>query len=236
MVVGKKGRASKKHLPIAILIDCSESVEDIKDLLNKSIQKMIRELNSRVELRQFVELYVVHYNDFYYVPADFVPVTEIRPGQLDIRSCEGTTHTGMAILNTIQKLQEKQAVYQGKKEKSTKPLVFLFTDGYPDAGDGAPQVSVEQVRQDYADAAELIRELEKGDELYFCAAGIQRRDGPSADMEMLRKLSDHADRIVRVIGDDNGEETISRFCNVICDTATALRSKTPLEDAMAQMF
>ena len=236
LVVEKKGRASKKHLPIAVLIDCSESVQDIQDLLNNSIQKMVQELNRRVELRSYVELLVVHYNDYYHVPASFVPVVDIKHGQLDIRSCEGTTHTGMAILKTLHLLQEKLTEYQGKREKHTKPLMFLFTDGYPDAGDGAPKATMDQVKQDYEDAAEMIKEMEKADELYFCAAGIQRKDGCSADMKTLSKLSAHKDRIVQVIGDDNGGETISRFCNVICDTATALRRSTPLEEAITKML
>lgn len=233
--IHKNERISKKHLPIAILIDCSESVQDIQTLLNRSIRKMVQELNKRAELRQYVELLVVHYNDIFRVPAKFEPVSSIHPGQLDIRSCEGTTYTGMAILKTLQMLQEQKMIYDGRQEKCTMPLMFLFTDGYPDAGNGAPREDVEQVARDYQDAAALIRELEAEGELYFCAAGIQRKDGFGADMEMLRKLSDHRDRIVQVIGDENGDETISRFCRVICDTATALRQRTPLEDAMERM-
>lgn len=236
LTIKKMDKVSKKHLPIAILIDCSESVQDIQALLNSSIRKMVWELNRRVELRQYVELLVVQYNDFFRVPAKFEPVSSIQPGQLDIRSCEGTTYTGMAILKTLQMLQEQQMVYEGSKEKCTMPLMFLFTDGYPDAGEGAPKEDVEQVAQDYQEAATLIKELEAEGALYFCAAGIQRQDGFGADMDMLKKLSDHPDRIVQVIGDDNGGETISRFCKVICDTATALRQRTPLADAMEQML
>ena len=77
LTIKKMDKVSKKHLPIAILIDCSESVQDIQALLNSSIRKMVWELNRRVELRQYVELLVVQYNDFFRVPAKFEPVSSI---------------------------------------------------------------------------------------------------------------------------------------------------------------
>lgn len=235
--VPKKGRAPKTHIPIAILIDCSESAEDIRELMDRSIRELLRQMNNKVELRSCVELLVIQYNDRFYAPVKFDYVENIKPGQLDIRSCEGTTHTGMAILKALQMLRSRRMEYIGKQEKCSKPLLFLFTDGYPDAGENAPADKVKQVARDYEDAAEQIKWMEKEDQLFFCAAGIQRKDGICADMQTLYKLSSYAQkRIFQVIGDDNDRETVSKFFQMICDAAKAMEARTPPEDVLQDMI
>lgn len=236
-IVPKKGREPKTHIPIAILIDCSESAEDIRDLMDRSIRELLRQMNNKVQLRSCVELLVIQYNDRFYAPAKFEYVENIKPGQLDIRSCEGTTHTGMAILKALQMLRARRMEYIGKQEKCSKPLLFLFTDGYPDAGENAPKEMVEQVLLDYEDAAEQIKQMEKEDQLFFCAAGIQRKDGISADMQTLYKLSNYPrERIFQVIGDDNDRETVSKFCQKICEAAKAMEARTPPEEVLEDMI
>lgn len=236
IVVPGTGRVPNKHIPIAILIDCSGSARDIQDLINQAVRTMIGNLQAKVELRQQVELLAIHYNDVPRTVADFVPVCDIKPGQLDIRKCERMTNTGLALLDAIQQLQERKALYDGLKEKCSTPMVFLFTDGYPDAGDGAPEQYVRQVEQEYSEAAQMIRSLEAAGKLYFYAAGVQRADGICADMEALRRLSANSDQIFSVRDDTLGKETISRFFQLICDAAVAMKKKTPMKDVLSGMW
>jgi uncharacterized protein YegL len=129
-----------------------------------------------------------------------------------------------------------QTICRGKQEVCSKPLVFLLTDGYPDAGIGAPGEYVEAVRKNYEEAAALIKEQEADDSLYFCAVGIQRSNGVGANMETLRRLSDKPDRIFKLDEESILNEGVDRFCQMIYDTAKAMSNNTPLQDALQHML
>ena len=234
--IKRMGRAPKRHIPIALVIDCSCSINDIRLILNRATQSLLSNLKNNVELRQQVKLLTIHYNDTIEVVSDFTPAMDLEDADLDIAQGNGTTDTGLALLSALERLDEMQSICQGKQEVCSKPLVFLLTDGYPDAGIGAPEEYVAAVRNNYEEAATAIREREANENLYFCAVGIQRQNGVGANMDMLKRLSDNPDRIFMLDDESVQNEGIERFCQLIYDTAKAMSNNTPLQDALYHML
>lgn len=234
--IKRMGRAPKRHIPIALVIDCSCSMNDIRPILNRATQSLLTNLKNNVELRQQVKLLTIHYNDTIRVVSDFTPAMDMEDSALDIAQGAGTTDTGLALLTALERLDEMQSICLGKKEVCSKPLVFLLTDGYPDAGNGAPDDYVQEVRSNYKEAAAAIREREANDSLYFCAVGIQRQNGIGANMDMLKQLSEKPDRIFRMDDASIQNEGVERFCQMIYDTAKAMSNNTPLQDALYHML
>lgn len=226
-------KVPKRNIPIGIVIDCSRSTDTIQDRLNRSIRHLLSQLRNDAELCKQVEIMAIHYNELPTVIADFDrPLSEMADDALDIRKCEGATNTGQALLTAIDKLQVFQLKCEGQRERCSTPLLFLFTDGRPYAGDGAPEYAVKLCEEYYQKAAASIREKEgaKPEMIYFYAAGIQQSNGHCADMEKLAELTSHPDHVMKVSDDEEASNSIKQFCEVIRQAATALSSCTPLDD------
>lgn len=234
-IVPKRKNGPKAHLPVALLIDKSASAEDIRPILNTCVEKLIKTLRQDTALRGIVELYVAFFSNTYEVVADFEPIETIRLEQLYLSDCHGFTETGRALLEVLQRLDEKKIEWKRKSEKYYQPLVFLLTDGYPDAGKGAPIEMVKRVRQDYQMAAQQIRAREKAEKIVFLAAGIEQVNGVSADMAKLRELTIYPERIVKVC-ESNEICKIERFFNLIYESTNATFNNTPVGEIIREVL
>lgn len=231
-VVAPRGQGPRAHLPVAIVIDCSESTEDIRRLLNKSAQKLLQNLKDDPFLRDIVELLVIHYSRNYEVVVDFQPLEQIESRNLDILRSEGPTNTGSALLYALQRLNERKVQWKLAGEKYSQPLLFLLTDGYPDAGIGAPPVFEKQVMESYKAAGEQIRTMEQDGKLVFIAAGIQQKNGYRANMDKLRELSGCPDRILRIVDSQTDICNLEQFYNLIFQSTNAMFQDTPIDEVI----
>ena len=229
-------KVTKKNIPLGIVIDRSQSTEDIQELLNNSIRSLVSELRKNEELCNQVEILAIHYNEQATVVTEFTPLSQLESTALDIRCCDGATNTGQALLTAIDKLRAFEMLCKGRRERCTTPLLFLFTDGYPDPGQGAPAHIVSRCQQLYQNAASSIKSMEQNNSLYFCAAGIQQTDGSCADMEQLKLLTNHPDRIICVDNSETGANSIMRFCDMIRETAIAMSSASNPENVVHAFF
>ena len=203
----------KKHLPVAILIDKSGSAHDIRPLVERSVRKMIQKLQAEITFRGVVELLMIFFSGECQA-AEFTPLEKMQPDAFSMPECTGTTNTGQALLYALGKLEKKRLEWEQSGERSFEPLMFLLTDGFPDAGIGAPEKVREAVKKSYQDAAQTVRKMEREGNLLFLAAGVQRKNGVCADMAKLQELSAFPDRIFRV-DDSGGLDGVELFFHVI---------------------
>lgn len=234
-VVPSRGDGPRVHLPVALIIDKSESTGDIRGLLNHCILKLIYSMKQETTFINVVDLLVIHYSSDHEVIANFTPLECVDPSDLMIKESKGFTHTGGALLHALQELDEKKFEWKNRAEKYYQPLFFLLTDGYPDAGVGAPSKVKAYVQDAYLRAAQEIKKREAEEKLVFIAAGIEQKNGVRADMKKLRELSNFPDRIIPVREAGNINE-IERFFHLIYESTNATFSNTPLDDVIDDIW
>lgn len=234
--VASRGETAKCHLPVAIVIDNSASTKDIRELMNICSRKLIQSLKGSVLLADLVELLVIVYNSDAQILVDFKPLQQIGEDELDIKVSDGFTATGHALKIALAKLDQKKVEWKIKGEDYKQPLLFLITDGVPDAGKGAPKEAVEAVERTYAEAAREIRLREAEKKLVFIAAGIQRKRGERADMDRLRELSSHPERLLRINETMNGISGVERFFSLIYDATNVVACKNTSVDNVVGAF
>lgn len=240
----------RKHLPLVLLIDISKSTEDIRELINKCQKQMLRAMMEDLTLQGCVYLYILHFNGACEPVVEFELLDSLAArgalnddsDELDIKESYGCTNTGRAIMTALQAVDEQKTEWRkNRAENVYQPLMFLLTDGYPDAGLGASEEEKEAVERAYRNAAEEIQRREKKDgngraKITFAAAGIQRRNGCSANIPRLKELTSYADHVVAVTDDADGSVDVaglSKFFDMIyLATTTTVNRDTPLEDVV----
>lgn len=234
-IVPSRGDSPRSHLPIAIIIDKSESTKDIRDLLNKCIVNAVNEMKKEALFKNTVDLLVIHYSSEHEVVIDFEPLENVYPANLVIKESSGFTHTGGALLYVLQRLDEKKIEWKSRGEKYYQPLVFLLTDGYPDAGVGAPQKVAEFVEDAYISAASDIKKRECDNKIVFIAAGIEQKNGVGADMKRLSELSNYPERVLK-INEASSINGIENFFDLIYESTNATFTNTPVDDVINHIF
>ena len=249
-----KNAPFRSHLPLVLLIDISKSTEDIRELINKCQKQMLRAMMEDVALRGCVYLYILHFNGACEPVVEFELLDSLYErgalnddsDELDIKKSYGCTNTGRAIMTALQAVDEQKTEWRkNRAENVFQPLMFLLTDGYPDAGLGASEEEKAAVERAYRNAAEEIQRREKEDgngraKITFAAAGVQRRNGCSANIPRLKELTSYADHVVAVTDDADGSVDVaglSEFFGMIYQaTTTTVNRGTPLEDVVGISF
>ena len=249
-----KNAPFRSHLPLVLLIDISKSTEDIRELINKCQKQMLRAMMEDVALRGCVYLYILHFNGACEPVVEFELLDSLAArgaldddsDVLDIKESYGCTNTGRAIMTALQAVDSQKNEWR-KTDNVYQPLMFLLTDGYPDAGQGlgASEEEKAAVERAYRNAAEEIQRREKEDgngraKITFAAAGVQRRNGCSANIPRLKELTSYADHVVAVTDDADGSVDVaglSEFFGMIYQaTTTTVNRGTPLEDVIGISF
>ncbi|XCP85337.1 hypothetical protein ABXS75_00560 [Roseburia hominis] len=229
--VEKKNYAATKRIPIGILEDISSSTADVREIINRAMEKLIKKLKETPNFQKSVDLLVIFFNGEAEVKVNFEPLENVEPDQLMIAGVIGYTDTGRALLEALRLLEEKKKEYKANMIEYWQPKLFLLTDGYPSAWLGAPDSVGKEIEERYMMAAKEIRQLEEKRKLSFAAAGIQRQGGASANMSKLKELGDH---IVCVSEGLSGMNRIESFFELI--GATVLDTETPMEQIIHHLF
>lgn len=235
----KKNRP-RIRIPLVFIIDVSGSMDPLKTDLNKAIRTLLRQMKANDKLCRCVDLLVIHFNGAATPVVDFECLEDVKEDDVVLNEnikLKGYTDTGKAILEALNRTKKKrEAIYKesGKKNKPKQPLVFLLTDGIPDAGqrdeenetDEEYQAAVDAVNQAYQSAANQIKEMEINEKITFVATGIKHPNQEDDELEKkLQELTNYPDHVV-IIG--NTEADFSKFCdNIYEGTITELDNTDP---------
>lgn len=211
-----------KRTPLVLIVDISRSMETVREALNEAITSLLQQMKNSAMLQDTIDLLVVHFNGESKVVVDFKPIKEIEAADITIEECVGCTYTGQAIIKALDRAYEYRDKLYRKSDgliSPNQPLVFLLTDGIPDAGVGATQDEIDRVNDGYESAAKFIKAKEaegKKGKIAFIAAGI-RHPGSNITEEKLRELTSFPDRVIMFEGD---KTHFDRFCNCVIEGTT----------------
>jgi len=229
--VRKLGYFARRRIPVGILCDISSSMEDVRDIINSAMRKLILDLKQSENLKKSVDLLVVFFNGDVELKVNFEPLENVNVDSLLIEKVCGYTDTGKALLEVERLLQEKKNEYKSHMIEYYQPKLCLLTDGYATAWQDAPDSEFARIQETYRLAADVIRRLEGERKLSFAAAGIQRKQGPSANMAKLRELSQNVVCVSENITEMN---QIKCFFDLITPTLT--RPDTDIVDIIHELF
>lgn len=231
--VKRKNYGAVKRIPLGIVCDISSSMEDVRDILNRALVSLCELLKESKKTEKAVDLLLIFFNGETEVRVNFESLDTVDPDRLKIERVYGYTDTGKALLSALNRLQQKKNEYKVDEKEYWQPLLFLITDGYPCAWQGAPDEEYKKINETYKVAAEEIHRLVDEKKLIFAAAGIQRNNGLSANVKRLKELSDN---IICVSEDISGMKRIDDFIKLIGATAIADNKETEIINLMHEMM
>lgn len=229
----------KKHRPVCLLMDRSDSVASDNGRLMEGINRCsidaVRRLKEQVLYRDMTELLIIHFATEPEIKAEFVKLEELKEEHILIAQTKGCTNTGKALLKALDLLEQKKAECKKKGEEYVQPLLFLITDGYPDPGKltradqkEAHARAVAEYQESYARAAARIKEMEQADKLVFVAGGITVDQDLRADMDKLRELTSKPDQVVEL--DCSGDlSSLADFFEIILQATESRLDRSPIE-------
>ncbi len=137
------------------------------DLLNQGLQAYHADLMADSLAAQRVEVSVITFGSGVETVCPFATAHNFTPPQL---SPSGETPMGAAIIQAIDAIAERKALYKQNGLHYYRPWIFLITDGEP--------------TDSWTAAAEKVKAGESAKQFAFFAVGV---DG--ANMDTLRKIS-----------------------------------------------
>lgn len=147
--------------PCVLLLDNSGSMQgEAINALNEGLRIFKEELNHDNLAKKRVEVAIVTFNSEVEVVQDFVTADEFEPPTL---SAQGLTQMGGAILQGLDILEIRKAMYRANGVAYYRPWIFLITDGEPQ---GESDSVVEQ-------ATRRIGDSEAGKRVAFFAVGVE---------------------------------------------------------------
>lgn len=153
--------------PCVLLLDVSASMGGTPiDELNLGLMTFKDELVADALAAKRIEVAIVGFGPVR-VLADFHGADAFVPPALH---AEGTTPMGAAIVQALDMLDQRKAIYRAAGITYYRPWVFLITDGAP--------------TDEWAEARLRVHEGEEKQKFQFFAVGVQ-----GANMEVLTRLS-----------------------------------------------
>lgn len=147
--------------PCVLLLDTSGSMQgEAINALNEGLRTFKEELNRDNLAKKRVEVAIITFNTQVEVVQDFVTADEFDAPTL---AAEGLTQMGEAILQTLDMLEIRKAMYRANGITYYRPWIFLITDGEPQ---GEAESVVEQ-------ATQRIKDDEVNKRVAFFAVGVE---------------------------------------------------------------
>lgn len=147
--------------PCVLLLDNSGSMQgEPINALNDGLRIFKHELERDNLAKKRVEVAIITFNSEVEVVQDFVTADEFEPPSL---TAQGLTQMGGAILQALDLLEVRKAMYRANGVAYYRPWIFLITDG---ESQGEPDTVVEQ-------AQERIKDDETNKRVAFFAVGVE---------------------------------------------------------------
>lgn len=191
--------------PVIILIDTSLSMKlnDRSTLLQAAGEAFLKKLGSDAILSQTVDLLAIKFSSSVLNPeTTFQLVGDTDPNIFSFTP-SGATDPGKAITFVLEKIEPQKTFYRSAHLQYHEPILYLFTDGIPDAGKGATDEEKKEVEENYETAAKQIRALEAAGKLTFVGVGVG-----AADENKIRQLTGNS--FVCSLAEDD-ENNLERF-------------------------
>lgn len=158
--------------PCVLLLDTSKSMSgEPMNALNDGLRAFREELLKDTLARQRVEVAIITFGGTVQVMQHFVTIDNFTPPQLQ---ANGQTPMGTGILQALDLLDARKAMYLANGVTYYRPWMFLITDGAPK---GEP---AEVTRQ----AVQRLRAEEAAKKVAFFAIGVE-----GANLQLLAKVS-----------------------------------------------
>jgi len=158
--------------PCVLLLDTSGSMQGEKiDALNDGLRTLKACLMDDPLAMKRVEIAVVTFNNKVNIEHDFVTADKFEPPTL---TASGLTCLGSGVLQALDMLQERKAVYKSNGVAYYRPWILLITDGEPQ---GEYEETIQQ-------AIQRIAKDEKEHRVAFFAVGVA-----GANMKKLAEIA-----------------------------------------------
>lgn len=180
-------------IPVVILEDSSGSTKYMKTVLDTQVQQMVRKLKQN-PFSDRVELSAVLFDEQISERAVWKRLHDVRDDVLDL-SPAGETNTGAALKHVLSMIEKLKQDLQHHGGRCAAPIVLMLTDGPVSPGEDATESKENQYKEEYMEAALQIKKLEQREELRFAAVGIIQTARYKANMDQLKKLTVHPERI-----------------------------------------
>ncbi len=132
---------SSRRLPIVFCLDVSPSMnwevfgsDTAMELMNEAVKRFISDLNEDAKIRTCAEIAFVTYSSGIELDTEFYPVKNLEVPRFKAVK-EGGTQTSMAVLRSIEKIEEHRRDLENMDIAYYAPFLVLITDGNPDEND-----------------------------------------------------------------------------------------------------
>ena len=113
------------HLPIVLLIDTSDSMEEHIDKLSNSINKFINNLRQDEENRNRIDVAVIGIGEETTIIQDFISVAKMEPVKLQTH---GTVFKAFGIIDAIDLVKQYLKLFNSIGTPIFKPWIIIFTN------------------------------------------------------------------------------------------------------------
>ena len=160
----------ENRCPVLLLVDTSASMEGAPlAALNAGLAAFKYDVEQDELAALRVELALITFGQDVTVVQEFIPVDAFTPRQFE---ASGKTPLGDALIQAMDLLEARKAIYRQNGVQYYRPWVFLITDGAPTDGEL------------WQDAARRMRQLEAENRLSFFVIAVE-----GADMEILSHIA-----------------------------------------------
>lgn len=159
---------NEPHLALVFLLDTSCSMNDAISNYVNALNEFIVNAKKDYLTYKRIDITIIKFNDTVEIVQDFIPISKMKTVEL---SAYGLTTMGHAINLAIDKTKERIRLYNELGMQYYKPLIVMFTDGYP--------------TDDMECAKQRLNEQVKNNKLNFFAIGASS----NCDFWFLRELT-----------------------------------------------
>ena len=168
------------HVPFYLLVDHSTSLKELINNVNEGMRSMLNALqkNDNPWLKNAkITLTLIDFNNNVHVNENIFrkPIEELEETALPILTLEGATDIGAPIIRAVELAKQEYAALKASYRDIyvRHPVIILFTDGVPDAGQDEngnpmPQEDQDRVETNFQTAIELIHAGEDKDFTFLC--------------------------------------------------------------------
>ena len=172
------------RIPVVLLMDASASTRCCSERLRAAGKAFVTHLQQDETLRESVDLLIVPFREFVDQSLTFRRADALDPDTAFEFEPDGCTDPGLAILFALGRVKRWKDARKDEKKPYREPIMYMLTDGVPDAGENATEEEIREVAENYARAAACIRESETEHTLTFVGVGFG-----NADLATIRKLT-----------------------------------------------
>lgn len=211
-----KGELIMSRIELYLLVDHSGSTRDFIDQINKSIRNMIESLKRHHEYGELmgyeVRFIFIPFNHGYEIK-EYQKIDDIATDTISLEAC-GATDIGTPIIKATAMALENYRKFKLKGIPMLHPIIFLFTDGVPDAGIGRTDAEQAKYDRQFEKAAKEIKESED-EKLSFVACSFQGTEVGSTcyrqNTEKIKTLTNHPKRVIEISKYKSSENPIADF-------------------------